>query len=363
MFTRFINLQFFDEEPGNPAATPKTPADPDYSDMTDADFQKAMDGIRFANFNDDDVQEDTDPDDPSVLTDETETPASKAVTEDVNQPKEPVPGAQTAPAPVTPQPQYERYAPLIGALENDPDFRQALVDAMIARRNGTQVSAAQPLPEQQQKQQPDEDKEPVQGDDELLEEFEKRHGIWETRQQEKRTRAVVEKALMEERVARTREALFKRASDVNELLQKDTEAPVVNQFFRGNPAPPRLMQLMNEDPDTFMYVYDGMRQIIGKGNYFAEVFMARKSGAQQVPHPTTQPIQEHQSAAQPQANPLIKPNQQPSARTVVKGPAAPYTEGAGGNSKGGGGTEGPDFVNMSDKDFALYTERIKMQGI
>ena len=198
------------------------------------------------------------------------------------------------------------------------------------------------------------DMDTVIGQNELLEDFERRHGEWERRQQDKRVRAEVEKALSERQEAFQREQFIRRSQTVNELVQQDTEAPAVASFIQKNPAPARLMQLMNEDPDVFMYVYDGMRQIVGKGNYFKEIAM-RQRGV-----PTTQPAAApSQSAAQPSAvrSPAAVP-----VRTHVKTPQAPFTENGGVSSKGGGGG-GVSFAEMSDKEFASYMKRVSMQGL
>lgn len=106
----------------------------------------------------------------------------------------------------------DRYAPIIDALETDPSFRQALADAIAARRSSAYVPAAAPQPEQAAKPA-DEDVEPVCGEDELLEDFERRHGEWERRQQDKRVRAEVEKALSERQEAFQREQFIRRSQN------------------------------------------------------------------------------------------------------------------------------------------------------
>ncbi|MDO4561405.1 MAG: hypothetical protein Q4C86_10700 [bacterium] len=347
---RLLNLRFFDEK--------------SYSDMGDEDFQRAMDSIRYADFNEDETPPDSDPA-PAPAPDD--TPEPPAAPDDDTPPGEPAPApaapGEPAPAPVPEPPApgippqlAEKYAPLIGALENDPQFRAAMADAIAARRSGYVPAAA---PQAEQQRPPEEDKEPVCGEDELLEDFEKRHKAWEQRQQDLKVRDQVNRALFEQQVAFQREQLIRRADDVNTLLRQDAEAPAVGDFFKKNPAPARLARLMDEDPDVFMYVYDGMRQIIGKGNYFAEVFAKRRGG-----RPAAQPVP---VTVTPQATlpgggaaALPVPAAPPSGRTHVKGPQAPFTESGGNKGKGG---NGPNFMDMSDKEFALYMERVKMQGL
>ena len=344
---RLLNLRFFDGTAG-------------YGEMSDEDFQNVMDSVRYAGFDEDDpapvpvpADDDAGNGDDSGGGESTpvqnEPPAAPAAEPEVP-PAQPEPPAQQSGIPPH---LADRYAPIIDALETDPSFRQALADAIAARRSSAYVPAAAPQPEQAAKPA-DEDVEPVCGEDELLEDFERRHGEWERRQQDKRVRAEVEKALSERQEAFQREQFIRRSQTVNELVQQDTEAPAVASFIQKNPAPARLMQLMNEDPDVFMYVYDGMRQIVGKGNYFKEIAM-RQRGV-----PTTQPAAApSQSAAQPSADrsPAAVP-----VRTHVKTPQAPFTENGGVSSKGGGGG-GVSFAEMSDKEFASYMKRVSMQGL
>ncbi|MDO5116370.1 MAG: hypothetical protein Q4D58_09770 [Synergistaceae bacterium] len=340
--TRRINLSFFDGQ--------------GYVDMGDEDFQKAMDEIRFAGFNDDASVEDAPPASDSD-NDVTEDAPAAEDAQPVEGKPAPSPEGQPSsdegesqpesPAGI-PQPLVEKYAPIIGALENDPQFRAAMADAIAARRSGN-IPAAAPQPERQSP--PEEDKEPVCGDDELLEDFEKRHAEWEKRQQDKKVREEVNRAFSERQAAFLREQAARRAQEVNSLLRADAEAPAVGEFFKSNPAPPRLAQLMNEDPDVFMYVYDGMRQIIGKGNYFADVLASRRGGVSAA---------QGRAASAPAAA-VAGRRAAPDARTQVKSPPAPFTETGG--VKRGGGDAGPDFLNMTDKEFALYMERIKMQGL
>lgn len=338
---RRLNLRYFDG----------------YGDMGDDDFRKAMDGIRYADFNEEETPPVAAPAPAPVPDDEdksdvTEPPVLEeppAAEPDAHA-DEPQPTAPAQPPQGVPAQLAEKYAPIIGALENDPLFRQAMADAIAARRGGGQVPAAVPQPEQQRP--PEEDKEPVCGEDELLEDFEKRHAEWEKRQQDGRMRDQVNQALSERQAAIQREQFFRHAQDVNSLLQQDTEAPAVAGFMKQNPAPPRLMQLMNEDPDTFMYIYDGMRQLTGKGNYFAEVFAKRRGGGQAVQPVAPTPMPAGGAPGAPV----------PVGRTHVKGAApVPFTESGGGNNGKGG--SGPNFADMSDKEFALYTERVKMQGL
>ncbi len=338
---RLLNLRFFDDTAG-------------YGEMSDEDFQNVMDSVRYAGFEDDDpapvpVPADDDAGNGDDLGGEStpapvqnEPPAAPAAEPEVP-PAQPEPPAQQGGIPPH---LAERYAPIIDALETDPSFRQALADAIAARRSSAYVPAAAPQAEQAAKPA-DEDVEPVCGEDELLEDFERRHGEWERRQQDKRVRAEVEKALSERQEAFWREQFVRRSQMVNELVQQDTEAPAVAGFIQKNPAPARLMQLMNEDPDVFMYVYDGIRQLTGKGIYFAEVF-AKQRGV-----PAAQP------AAQPSA---VRSTASAPARTHVKTPQAPFTENGGVSSKGGGGG-GVSFADMSDKEFASYMTRVSMQGL
>ena len=341
---RLLNLRFFDGTAG-------------YGEMSDEDFQNVMDSVRYAGFDDDPAPAPVPEDDDAGNGDDfgggestpvpvqNEPPAAPAAEPEVP-PAQPEPPAQQGGIPPH---LAERYAPIIDALETDPSFRQALADAIAARRSSAYVPAAAAKPA-------DEDVEPVCGEDELLEDFERRHGEWERRQQDKRVRAEVEKALSERQEAFQREQFVRRSQTVNELVQQDTEAPAVASFIQKNPAPARLMQLMNEDPDVFMYVYDGMRQIVGKGNYFKEIAMRQRgvSTAQPAAAPS-------QSAAQPSAVRSPAAAAAP-VRTHVKTPQAPFTENGGVSSKGGGGG-GVSFADMSDKEFASYMKRVSMQGL
>lgn len=336
-----LDLSFFEE--GTESVQQEIESkEPDYDDMSDEDFQKAIDNVRFAKF---DEEDETAQDEEYIPSEDN----NEGTESEVSESKESEPTAETPAEKAVPQQPSaygNKYDQLIGAIENDPEFRQSLADAIVARRNKFNAPAEQPKAEVEK-----EDKEPEQGDDELFEDFERRRSAWESRQQEKKTREAVEKVLMEERNARMQEAYIQRTREVGEMLRQDVEAPAVSGFLAQNPAPARLMQLMNEDPDVFMYMYDGFRQIIGKGNYFASEFAKRRGVAvSPVQSPQTQSYQQTQPAAQTSG----------AQRTVAKKP--PYTEGAG-ISGGRGGTGTPDFQNMSDKEFSQFMQRVKMQGM
>lgn len=228
------------------------------------------------------------------------------------------------------------FVPIIGAMERDPELARKVGEIIAAQQRGD-------VPTQEPKAE-EEPPEPVQGDDESFDAFEKRKADW----QEDRQRRLVDRRIREtletqERTTRqARLGEFQRS--VVEHVQQDPHKGEVLDVLLSPSIPQAMRAAIDNDPATFMIVYDTVSRLQGREGYFgAPAFGGVNSATMQ------------QQGKTPPTTPG-------NGRTTLKEKKpAPFSERPGATSGSGGGGL-PDFKGMSDAEFGAFAERQKLKG-
>lgn len=217
-------------------------------------------------------------------------------------------------------------APVIGAIEQDPDMARAVAEFITARRK--QVADPQSPPSTPATP-------PKQAEDETFEAYETRLNAWK----EERQKTLVDqrvKELLIEQDRNTREAHAREIqSRVAIKVRADPHMEDVLGAIRSPAFPASLRETMANDPQAFVTVYDTISRIQGREPFFAK-----------------QP-------PQAQAQPVLQA--QPESRVQLKGKGAPFTEG-GGVASSQPGTQLPDFRVMAEAEFEKFLAKSKSQG-
>ena len=232
--------------------------------------------------------------------------------------------------------QLAPFIPIIGAMERDPELARKVGEIISAQQRGD-------VPTQEPKAE-EEPPEPVQNDDESFDAFEKRKADWlEDRQKRLVDRRIRETLETQERTTRqARLGEFQRS--VVEHVQQDPHKGEVLDVLLSPSIPQAMRAAIDNDPATFMIVYDTVSRLQGREGYFgAPAFGGVNSATMQ------------QQGKTPPATPG-------SGRTTLKEKKpVPFSERPGATSGSGGGGL-PDFKGMSDAEFGAFAERQKLKG-
>lgn len=228
--------------------------------------------------------------------------------------------------------QVTPYAPYIVALQQDPEFERHIASLIEARRRG-EVPTEQPTAYE-------EDREPEQGDDETFDAYEKRVKEWNDQRQAKFVERNVRQVLERQAQNIQRQRLQATQQRLVEYTRND---PRMNEVLPALVNTPKALQdAMNQDPATFMVVYDTICRLQGREGYF---------GAPMLPGITT---------AQ-RGGDAVK--QTPDGRTVLKERSVPFAEkgGVGGTARRASGL--PDVKNMSESEFDKLLAKARSNGL
>lgn len=315
-----FNLQFFadtGEEGGAEGQPEGIKTDDEIDAESNSVFDKKSNLLQGGTFIDEDIPDGGDPD--------------------------PAPEPEPEPEPVRVEPQVRQedvealrrlspYAPFIGEIENDPDLARSVQDLIIARRRGG-VPVEEPKAE--------DNKPPEQGDDESYDAYEERMEVWRKEQQQKLVdRRIHETLSLKEQERIT--AIHREAQQkVVEYTRADPRYQEVIDVVTAPAFPEPLRLAMDQDPRTFMMVYDTICNFQGRPGHF---------GA---------PVGNFTGGGAPVSNGAT----QQGGRTVVKErKPVPYAERGSATPEKRGGSGLPDFKSMSEAEFDAALERTRRKG-
>ena len=227
------------------------------------------------------------------------------------------------------------YAPFIGEIESDPELARSVIELINARKRGG-APVEEPKPE--------DDAPPEQGDDESYDAYEGRMEAWRKEQQQK----LVDRRIQETLSLQEKQ---KQAAIQMEMQQKVVEYTKADPRYREildvvtSPAFPKpLRQAMDQDPRTFMMVYDTLCNFQGRpGHFGAPVGGFGAGGAAGGGAPVS--------------------NGGAQGRTVIKErKTVPFAERGTATPEQRGGSGLPDYKTMTEAEFEAALERNRTRG-
>lgn len=227
------------------------------------------------------------------------------------------------------------YAPFIGELESDPELAQSVINLIAARKRG-----GAPITEPE----PENDTPPEQGDDESYDAYEGRMETWRKDQQQKLVDRRIMETLSLQEQQKQRAVHMEMQQKVVDFTRTDPGYQQILDVVTSPAFPEPLRQAMDQDPRTFMMVYDTLCNFQGRAGHF---------GA---------PVGGFGGQNKAGGAPMSSGDAQPGRTVIKERKAVPFTERGTATPEKRGGSGLPDYKTMTEAEFDAALERNRSKG-